>query len=43
MIWKLDRMGRSLKHLVELVGNLIERKVGWYLICLHRWPSLSAN
>ncbi len=28
MIWKLDRMGRSLKHLVELVGNLIERKVG---------------
>ncbi|RML26168.1 Resolvase domain-containing protein, partial [Pseudomonas savastanoi pv. retacarpa] len=43
VIWKLDRMGRSLKHLVELVGNLIERKVGWYLICLHRWPSLSAN
>lgn len=27
VIWKLDRMGRSLKHLVELVGNLIERKV----------------
>lgn len=28
VIWKLDRMGRSLKHLVELVGSLIDRKVG---------------
>lgn len=28
VIWKLDRMGRSLKHLVELVGDLIDRKVG---------------
>jgi DNA invertase Pin-like site-specific DNA recombinase len=28
VIWKLDRMGRSLAHLVELVGNLAGRKVG---------------
>lgn len=28
VVWKLDRMGRSLRHLVELVGNLMERKVG---------------
>lgn len=28
VIWKLDRMGRSLKHLVELVGDLLVRRVG---------------
>ena len=28
VIWKLDRMGRSLPHLVELVGDLVRREVG---------------
>jgi DNA invertase Pin-like site-specific DNA recombinase len=28
VIWKLDRLGRSLRHLVELAGTLMERNVG---------------
>lgn len=28
VIWKLDRLGRSLKHLVELVGELMDKDVG---------------
>jgi len=28
MIWKLDRLGRSLKHLVELINNLREKGIG---------------
>lgn len=28
VIWKLDRLGRSLRHLVELAGTLTERDVG---------------
>lgn len=28
IIWKLDRLGRSLKHLVSLVGELMDKGVG---------------
>ena len=28
VVWKLDRLGRSLKHLVELVSTLIDKGVG---------------
>lgn len=28
VIWKLDRLGRSLRHLVELVGELMSKDVG---------------
>ena len=33
VVWRLDRLGRSLKHLIETVGSLEERGVG--LISLH--------
>lgn len=28
VIWKLDRLGRSLNHLISLVNDLMEKKVG---------------
>jgi DNA invertase Pin-like site-specific DNA recombinase len=28
VVWKLDRLGRSLKHLIDAVNDLRERKVG---------------
>lgn len=28
-VWRLDRLGRSLKHLVQVVGDLEERRVGF--------------
>lgn len=33
VIWKLDRLGRSLRHLVDLVPMLMEREIG--LLSLH--------
>jgi DNA invertase Pin-like site-specific DNA recombinase len=28
VVWKLDRLGRSLKHLIEVVNQLMTRKIG---------------
>lgn len=32
IIWKLDRLGRSLKHLMELVAHFEEKKIGFYSV-----------
>ena len=28
VIWKLDRLGRSLRHLIEIINDLMARKIG---------------
>ena len=28
-VWRLDRLGRSLKHLIEIVGKLEKKKIGF--------------
>ncbi len=29
VVWRLDRLGRSLKHLIETITNLSNRKIGF--------------
>jgi DNA invertase Pin-like site-specific DNA recombinase len=29
IVWKLDRLGRSLQHLIEIMSDLESRKVGF--------------
>jgi len=29
VVWRLDRLGRSLKHLIEVVAQLAERRIGF--------------
>jgi DNA invertase Pin-like site-specific DNA recombinase len=32
IVWKLDRLGRNLKHLVNTIHDLIERKIGFRVL-----------
>jgi DNA invertase Pin-like site-specific DNA recombinase len=33
LVWRLDRLGRSIRHLIDLVGHLRERGVGFRSLC----------
>src|SRR5437763_1940108 len=35
VVWKLDRLGRSLKHLIETITKLNNRKIGFQSITEH--------
>ncbi len=33
IVWRLDRLGRSVRHLIDLVEQLHQRKVGFKSLC----------
>src|SRR4051794_34501993 len=33
IVWRLDRLGRSMRHLIDLVEELLQRSVGFKSIC----------
>lgn len=43
LVWRLDRLGRSLPHLVDLVSNLLEKKIGFKSICDGHIDTTSAS
>lgn len=43
VVWKLDRLGRSLKHLIETVNALAVLKVGFQSLRVQRQVSKSAG
>jgi predicted site-specific integrase-resolvase len=43
LIWKLDRLGRSLRHLIEVVTDLAERGIGFKSLQEHRDTTTSSG
>ena len=35
MVWKLDRLGRDLKHLVTIIDDLRRREIGFKVLAGH--------
>src|SRR5208283_4979910 len=33
LVWRLDRLGRSVRHLIDLVEQLRQRKIGFRSLC----------
>lgn len=33
LVWRLDRLGRSVRHLIDLVAELRQRKIGFKSLC----------
>lgn len=43
IVWRLDRLGRSLSHLVELINGLLKRKIGFKSLCDGNIDTTSAS
>ena len=43
VVWRLDRMGRNLHHLVRTVSMLSERGDGFPLVSLQPWRNLKES
>src|SRR5687768_7438245 len=35
VVWKLDRLGRTLRHLVNTIHDLMERQIGFRVLAAH--------
>jgi len=43
IVWRLDRLGRSVRHLIDLVEQLRQRKIGFKSICDGALDTTSAS
>ena len=43
VVWRLDRLGRSMVHLVTVIEELLRRQVGFRSTCFPHWRSLNGG